>query len=33
MRDYEEHKYLPPKFSNIMEPLCRAIGLPEAVEV
>jgi len=28
MKDYEEHKYLPPKFSELLEPLCKVLGLP-----
>lgn len=26
MKEYEEHKYLPPKFTQLLEPLCKAIG-------
>lgn len=32
MRDYEEHKYLPPKFSELLGPLARAIGVQELAE-
>jgi hypothetical protein len=27
MREYEEHKYLPPKFSVLLDPLCKALGV------
>ena len=27
MREYEEHKYLPPKFTELLNPLCKLIGL------
>ena len=27
MREFEEHKYLPPKFSELLDPLCRAMGI------
>ena len=27
MREYEEHKYLPPKFTELLDPLCKLIGL------
>lgn len=27
MREYEEHKYLPPKFSELLDPLCRLLGM------
>jgi hypothetical protein len=26
MKEYEEHKYLPPKFTQLLEPLCKVIG-------
>ena len=29
MQQYEEHKYLPPKFTELMAPLSEAIGLPQ----
>jgi len=32
MKDYEEHKYLPPKFSTLLEPLCKALGIQEILE-
>lgn len=27
MKQYEEHKYLPPKFTDLLHPLCDLIGL------
>ena len=32
MQQYEEHKYLPPKFSQILQPLANIIGLPSKIE-
>ena len=32
MKDYEEHKYLPPKFSELLDPLSRLMGLSTACE-
>lgn len=32
MRDYEEHKYLPPKFSELLAPLCKALGVEELID-
>ena len=30
MKDYEEHKYLPPKFTQLLDPLCKVIGFTHA---
>lgn len=32
MKDYEEHKYLPPKFTDLMAPLCKALGIAATME-
>ncbi len=32
MKDYEEHKYLPPKFSELLDPLSKLMGLSTACE-
>jgi hypothetical protein len=32
MKDFEEHKYLPPKFSELLEPLCKAIGITASID-
>lgn len=32
MQQYEEHKYLPPKFSQLLQPLASLIGLPSKIE-
>lgn len=32
MQQYEEHKYLPPKFSQILQPLASLIGLPSRID-
>ena len=32
MREYEEHKYLPPKFSDLLDPLAKVMGIDKAVE-
>ena len=33
MREYEEHKYLPPKFSELLDPLCRELGIGGSIPV
>jgi hypothetical protein len=32
MRDFEEHKYLPPKFSELLAPLCKTLGIAGCTE-
>jgi hypothetical protein len=32
MQDYEEHKYLPPKFTELLTPLCKTLGIAAAIE-
>ena len=32
MMDFEEHKYLPPKFSELLAPLCRVLGIAGCAE-
>ncbi len=31
MQQYEEHKYLPPKFSELLTPLASIIGIPTKI--
>lgn len=33
MRQFEEHKYLEPKFSELLQPLATFIGLPEKLDI
>lgn len=32
MKEYEEHKYLPPKFTELLDPLCKLIGFSDNAE-
>lgn len=32
MKDYEEHKYLPPKYSELLDPISKLMGLSSACE-
>ena len=32
LRDFEEHKYLPPKFSELLAPLCKVLGIAGCTE-
>ena len=33
MREYEDHKYLPPKFSELLDPLCKELGIGGSIPV